>query len=1049
MTNNGFLIAGIVMLLLVQGASATLTPSKITTNGTNVYVNGVDTFITSVIHMCKTSSWVPGETCGTSVAKNTGFDYDIGSRSNPYDSIWLNLNGGDRSNIKYLREGGKFKSYFFVENDAASGTYYTPLSTILTTNHSILYKDGVVGGLMFNDPSFFGYHVDEPDTSALYVTTDVVAKLYNQIKAVDINHPVIVNLCCQENIAKSGFDVWKNHTDIVSWDHYAYSEFWRIRAYGSASANVNDAVYSLPDFLYGWQYYAYHKVFKSANFDLDAFGKPVFAIIQAMNVTESGDKGPTSVAQVRAMAYLGISMGVDGLNFWSYGSSQGDPSPSPSGFAGNSLYNLAGQNLAREIKNLSYIFLTPRTAYSWAFDWDNTSVSFTNDATTHDIIVVKSGVPDKEFRRFDYRLWYNSSTNKYYLLAINKDSTAVTTTIKIPAISGTWIARTIGEQGVGVGLPGRTINLNNGVFESETFDAYGVVIYEISSINSAQNSAPVINTWGNTKTNNSSVYLTLNASESVMFNATANQSITTWKWYKDGVLADNNLSSYISSWDSSGNKSIKVYGTKSNSTTNTITWTITVNPVPPVLTSITVSPTSATLTAGANQVFIATAFNGTNRMPGVNISWKSSNTTVGTVNQLFAITGADGNASVTFSSSVSGTSFVNATNGSVKGTAFVAVNPVNSPKFGLGGATWDSVGTSLNVYIEDNKLKLGFWGENFDDGLYEWTTDSGTISVSNGKLLMSSSINAIASKVIGNHSNVSFFAEWNEPVTTSSRAFSIRSDTSSSNKAMNYYASARSDGLRMWIVKYNGSAWVNLNETGTFARTNGSTSYCIEKGYGTTFKVYCSHTSYADALANPPVSRGTDTQFAYGNRIRLEGNSNTTWDNLRIVLTDASGNLINSGNKTVYYDAGANNQSNGIIINALTSTNTNYTVSYRQKNVGAWIPIGGVYTGNKTLPITGTKYQNTEINITLFGDGISFPEIETVEFTREQVSTAITYPRYDVNEDGIININDLTLVCQYINEVVPFPFPRYDVNMDGLVNIMDLSIVGKHFGEHL
>ena len=153
--------------------------------------------------------------------------------------------------------------------------------------------------------------------------------------------------------------------------------------------------------------------------------------------------------------------------------------------------------------------------------------------------------------------------------------------------------------------------------------------------------------------------------------------------------------------------------------TASVTVNPTVNPVPPVLTSIVVSPSSATLTAGASQAFIATAFNGTNRMPGVNISWTSSNTTVGTVNQLFANTGSDGNASVTFSSSVAGNSFVNATNGSFKGTAIVTVsntppvvqNLIINPGFELGTASWNFYTNGIGTFTTENSGYAGLSGK--------------------------------------------------------------------------------------------------------------------------------------------------------------------------------------------------------------------------------------------------------------------------------------------------------------------------------------------------
>jgi hypothetical protein len=56
-------------------------------------------------------------------------------------------------------------------------------------------------------------------------------------------------------------------------------------------------------------------------------------------------------------------------------------------------------------------------------------------------------------------------------------------------------------------------------------------------------------------------------------------------------------------------------------------------------------------------------------------------------------------------------------------------------------------------------------------------------------------------------------------------------------------------------------------------------------------------------------------------------------------------------------------------------------------------------------------------------------------------------PRWDVNEDGIVNILDITNVSQKYETTVSRPYPRYDVNQDGEINILDLTLVGHHFGE--
>ncbi|MBE0516139.1 MAG: lamin tail domain-containing protein [Methanophagales archaeon] len=95
---------------------------------------------------------------------------------------------------------------------------------------------------------------------------------------------------------------------------------------------------------------------------------------------------------------------------------------------------------------------------------------------------------------------------------------------------------------------------------------------------------------------------------------------------------------------------------------------------PPVLTTIKVAPPAATLVVGGTQPFTATAEDQYgNPMTGINITWMSSNITVGTVTPKYAITGSDGNASTTFTAAEAGTTTIKAENKTVNGTASVTV----------------------------------------------------------------------------------------------------------------------------------------------------------------------------------------------------------------------------------------------------------------------------------------------------------------------------------------------------------------------------------------
>jgi hypothetical protein len=114
----------------------------------------------------------------------------------------------------------------------------------------------------------------------------------------------------------------------------------------------------------------------------------------------------------------------------------------------------------------------------------------------------------------------------------------------------------------------------------------------------------------------------------------------------------------------------------------------------PHLASIVVSPSTASLTVGETQNFNATALDQYNNpMTGISISWTLSNSTVGSVTPSLVVTDTTGNASTTFTASVSGNTMVNATNGSITGNISVAVSSVPSQNltiFARGGdnALW-------------------------------------------------------------------------------------------------------------------------------------------------------------------------------------------------------------------------------------------------------------------------------------------------------------------------------------------------------------------------
>ncbi|MDO9098190.1 MAG: PGF-pre-PGF domain-containing protein [Candidatus Methanoperedens sp.] len=114
--------------------------------------------------------------------------------------------------------------------------------------------------------------------------------------------------------------------------------------------------------------------------------------------------------------------------------------------------------------------------------------------------------------------------------------------------------------------------------------------------------APNITSWGNNKTNNNTLNLTINASEVINYNATANQTITTWRWFRDTINQSNNFDNFTTSWSAAGSYRVDANATNANGTSGTVTWNVTVTAVRAVNLS-NISALSNTTAAGTNATY--------------------------------------------------------------------------------------------------------------------------------------------------------------------------------------------------------------------------------------------------------------------------------------------------------------------------------------------------------------------------------------------------------------------------------------------------------------
>jgi hypothetical protein len=130
------------------------------------------------------------------------------------------------------------------------------------------------------------------------------------------------------------------------------------------------------------------------------------------------------------------------------------------------------------------------------------------------------------------------------------------------------------------------------------------------------------------------------------------------------------------------------------------------------------------------------------------------------------------------------------------------------------------------------------------------------------------------------------------------------------------------------------------------------------------------------------------------------------------------------------------NETDTIIIRATASDPDNDALSYIIQIDSIQVGTSPNYNWSTNSSSSGNHIINISVN-----DGTTLVSKTIAVYIND------VYPRYDVNENGVVDIGDLTLIGQHFNEKVTPPYPRYDVNMDGVVNIADIVLTAQQFGE--
>jgi|GEM_PF-2942574 len=109
---------------------------------------------------------------------------------------------------------------------------------------------------------------------------------------------------------------------------------------------------------------------------------------------------------------------------------------------------------------------------------------------------------------------------------------------------------------------------------------------------------------------------------------------------------------------------------------------------------------------------------------------------------------------------------------------------------------------------------------------------------------------------------------------------------------------------------------------------------------------------------------------------------------------------------------------------------------------------GAELTDENALDIDGVRTVDGAVRITRATEimpGIPDPnEEDQVQDKADQTGEC---PRWDINEDCIVDHLDLELLSLHYDEATQSPYPRWDINEDSTAELKDLSLLGAHFME--
>ncbi|MBI2938394.1 MAG: Ig-like domain-containing protein [Thaumarchaeota archaeon] len=186
---------------------------------------------------------------------------------------------------------------------------------------------------------------------------------------------------------------------------------------------------------------------------------------------------------------------------------------------------------------------------------------------------------------------------------------------------------------------------------------------------------------------------------------------TTFTWSSSNTTVGTVSSTGLFTADVNG---IATVTANSGSVNGTATVTV-IMLSPPVLTTITVTPSTASLAINGTQTFTATTLDQYGNPINATVTWSSSNTTVGTIN----------NSTGQFKALANGTTTITATHGSINGSATVTVGaPASIPSpAGTAQVTFTIIDNKTGKPVREAEVTL--------DGVTKETNRTGQVTFNN------------------------------------------------------------------------------------------------------------------------------------------------------------------------------------------------------------------------------------------------------------------------------------------------------------------------------